>query len=81
MEHCVFNRYIRFSLKLFVHLLQVILSMSSETIMLGITDREFQSGVVDFCQLLLRTGTTLREHLVCDQLCGVGEQFYSPEII
>ncbi|XP_033625419.1 condensin-2 complex subunit G2-like [Asterias rubens] len=35
--------------------LQVILSMSSETIMLGITDREFQSGVVDFCQLLLRT--------------------------
>lgn len=43
--------------KLFVHLFQVILSMSSEAIMLGVTDREFQSGVVDFCQLLLRTGT------------------------
>ncbi|XP_022081754.1 condensin-2 complex subunit G2-like isoform X2 [Acanthaster planci] len=43
-------------------ILKVILSMSSETVMLGIGDRAFQSNVADFCQLLLKTGHGF-EHL------------------
>ncbi|XP_038078115.1 condensin-2 complex subunit G2-like isoform X2 [Patiria miniata] len=42
-------------LDLGMEILKVILSMSSETIMLGISDKEFQTGLADFCQLLLKT--------------------------